>query len=723
VTGVVDLRQAGTWFAIPTGDVQGDIAVMPRSIVIDYATFQRQLLPALRATLGTTTPVLNSSLTDLPPVDVEAHITVDHRGYPSDPARAVVWTGGLQHLLERQAPGSIVVSDQAAEPLTLAQADATNAKILFLLLGIPGLLAAAALGLASESALAEAHRREEALLRLRGASDAQLVRATAAQAVLAGLLGAVLGLVVAGAAVSAVDGRAVWHDAPAGRLAVSLSLAVGAGAVIVLLRLIRLVRAGKRSEVTAERRLLERGWAPAWRRHRLDLAAIGIGVAILLVTLLTGGLKQTQVEGTSLALSFYVLLAPIALWLGISLLAIRGLLGAFGRWARPERARPLGTWREAALRWLGRRPARTAVALVLGTLAVAFGTNVVAFVGTYRAAKHADARAAFGSDLHVTPATELPVPLPKLGPGVAATTPVVTIPVRAGTDRKTALAIDPATYPRAITDSIRLSSGQGIDALVHNPSAVLVSQEIVQLFAVRVGDPLPLTVFPDDEEKSRNMTLRVAGIYRSAPPTEPPTELIVSARRFPPWLLPVPDFFLARVAPGRTPAAVAKELQSSQVGRSFQVTTIHDRSRWTPRSLAALNLGGLSQIEAAGAALIAAIGVAVLGAFVVLERRREFAVLRTLGAETSQQLTAPAQEGLIAVAGSILLGVPIGLGLGLLAVRVLGLFFTLPPPLLSVPGWPLAAFVLLVAGVSALALGGALVAVSRVRTAAVLREP
>ena len=58
-----------------------------------------------------------------------------------------------------------------------------------------------------------------------------------------------------------------------------------------------------------------------------------------------------------------------------------------------------------------------------------------------------------------------------------------------------------------------------------------------------------------------------------------------------------------------------------------------------------------------------------------------------------------------------------------LAVRVLNLFFTLPPPFVSVPAGPLAAFVLLVAGTSALALSVALAAVARIRVASVLREP
>ena len=73
---------------------------------------------------------------------------------------------------------------------------------------------------------------------------------------------------------------------------------------------------------------------------------------------------------------------------------------------------------------------------------------------------------------------------------------------------------------------------------------------------------------------------------------------------------------------------------------------------------------------------------------------REFAVLEAVGADTSQVVTGPAQEGVVAVLGSTVIGLPLGLGLGALAVRELGLF-TLPPPVLTIPAATLAGFVLL----------------------------
>jgi hypothetical protein len=437
-------------------------------------------------------------------------------------------------------------------------------------------------------------------------------------------------------------------------------------------------------------------------------------------------LKPTPVavsQGSTLGLSFYVLLAPIALWLGLSLLAVRGLLAFSRRVTRPDRAQPLTSWRGAGLRWLGRRPARTGVALLLGALAVAFGTEVVAFVATYGAAKRADAAAAFGSDLRLTPGDPL-YTLPRLGSHVAGVSPMHEVPVRVGSDRKTILVVNLASYSKTATVAPSIIAGGGIPALRRDPAGVVVAQEIATDLGVKTGDTLPLTLFPDDQDKSRNLNFHVVGTFRSFPPSNPYAELVTSSAGVPPYLVPRPDFYLARVAAGHSPAAVAAELRGrTDVQRRFAVSTLSDQAHFGPRSLTTLNLSGLNRIEAIGAALIAAVGVAVLGGFLVLERRREFAVLEVVGADRSQVVEGPAQEGIVTGLGSLVIGLPLGLLLGLLVVRVLGLFFTLPPPLLSVPAGTLGAFVVLMAVASAVALGGALAAVTRLSASAALREP
>jgi putative ABC transport system permease protein len=726
--GTVDLRSAlSTWFSIPTGDVQGDVALVPRAIVVPFAAFQHTLLRAFKTALGPTTPVLNPGLTDLPPVSVEAHVAIDHRAYPPDPGSAVVWSDALRHLLERRAPpGSIVVADNAAEPLTEASSDATNAKILFLLLGIPGALAAAALGLAAQSALAEAQRREDGLLRLRGATEADLVRLASAQAAVAACSGAALGLLAAFGAVSAVERDAAWHGVPGGSLALAVAAGVAIGAFTTGLRLLLLVRASRRVDVVAQRRLLERGWRPLWLRAHLDLVAIAIGLVILGVNLLSGGLRPSPVaasQAATLGLSFYVLLAPIALWVGLTLLAVRLLLAWSRRRTSLGRGGSLPSWPAAALRWLGRRPARTGVALTLGALAVAFGSEVVTFVATYGSAKQRDDAAAFGADLRIVPGDPLST-LPRLRDAVARVTPIREVPVRAGTDRKTVMAIDLRTYSQTVAVAPTITAGAGLDGLRRRRSGIVVAQEIAADLGVRPGDNLPLTVFPDDKDRSRNVNFHVVGVFRSFPPSDPYAEMVTSTAALPPYLLPRPDFYLARASKG-TPAAAAAAALKALPGfrKRFAVGTLPQRAQTAPRSLTVLNLGGLKWIESVGAGLIGALGVALLAAFLVLERRRELAILQMVGATSSQALTAPALECVVAVVGSVLIGLPLGLLLSMLAVRVLGLFFALPPPVLSVPVATLALFVLAMVVASAVTVAGALRGIAHVGTVTMLREP
>jgi putative ABC transport system permease protein len=262
-------------------------------------------------------------------------------------------------------------------------------------------------------------------------------------------------------------------------------------------------------------------------------------------------------------------------------------------------------------------------------------------------------------------------------------------------------------------------AGEGVEAFRRDPTAALLAKEIATEFQLGPGDLLTLTVYPDDEGRTRTLKLRVAGVFRSFPPTEPYAEVVISAAALP-APVPNPDFYLARVAPTHSPTQVADELRR---GAGFSVTTISQLTLQERRSLTALNLRGLSRLEAVAAGLVAAVGVAVLGAFLVLERRREMAVLRAVGATTRQLLTGPAIEGAIAVFGSLAIGIPIGVGLSVITIRVLGLFFVLPPPLVVLPTATLGGLAGFTVLTSALALAVTLRVVARRAAASVLREP
>jgi putative ABC transport system permease protein len=262
-------------------------------------------------------------------------------------------------------------------------------------------------------------------------------------------------------------------------------------------------------------------------------------------------------------------------------------------------------------------------------------------------------------------------------------------------------------------------TGSGLEELAKEPNGVLLHSELAADAKLGVGDTASLTIFPDDPERAAEVQLRVVGIFSSVPPTSAGAEIVTTVAALPRASTVPPDFYLARVAPGRLPADVAASLRDGPLAQKFAVTAV---SAPEERGLTALNLAGLSLIESVGAALMAAIGCATLGAFLVLERRREFAILHAVGADARQILTGPLLEGVLVVLGSLGIGVPVGLGLGVLAVRILGLFFTLEPPLLAAPAGQLLALALFMVLASSVALGTTLAGVSRVRAASLLRE-
>ncbi|GAC1305233.1 MAG: hypothetical protein NVSMB16_00680 [Acidimicrobiales bacterium] len=732
-TGTVDLRKADTWFAVTAGDNQGDVHFVPESIVVDYGIFAERLLPGLRqialsaADAGAGTPGQTSGTVVPGVVSLQAHVGIDHAVFASDPSVALRRSTGLRRTLERSSPGQVTAIDNLGDALGAAKGDAINAKILFLFLGIPGVLVAAGLAVATAIALAAAQRREVALLRLRGATARQIAALTLATAVTIGVVGSVVGLALGAGAVTLLLGSGIWRGASASSVAISAILGVGIGLAVTAVSLRATSKAAQRASVVDQRRQLDLAWRPGWRRLRLDLWAIGIGLAVLAINASTGGFRRTSVDGATLAATFYLLIAPIALWAGVTLLGVRVLAALLRRATTPERARPLGTWSGSAFRWLGRRPGRTASTIVIGALAVAFGTNLLAFVHTYDAAKRSEAAISVGADVRVTPAIITPAPVPPLSNAdVRSSTAVRVVTVTAGTDKRSALAVDPPTYASTVEATtpvmVGTSRSAALAAIAADPTGILVSKKFAADFSIAVGDAVNVTV-PDAAGKPVALTLRALGRFSSAAPTVPGSDLIMNVAALPPGTLAPPDFYLARAATGHPAEQVASRVASAAGPRqAWTVTTLRTALAKEQNTLATLNLAGLSRIEIAGTIVIAALGIAVLGAFLILERRREYAVMRSLGASTRQVLVPPAVEGLTTVAASVLLGVPVGLGMAIISARILNPLFTLRPPLLRVDPLALAGLVAGVLAATAIAMVVTLVGVARLRTVSVLRE-
>src|SRR6185295_4862189 len=126
----------------------------------------------------------------------QVHARLDHH-LPSDPAAAYSNVTGQARNLEVHLAGSGLVGDNLGATLAGARSDALYAQVLFLFLGTPGAILAGLLTAAVAASGRDRRRREQALLRTRGATTRQLVGLGISEACLVGMIGSALGLIIA----------------------------------------------------------------------------------------------------------------------------------------------------------------------------------------------------------------------------------------------------------------------------------------------------------------------------------------------------------------------------------------------------------------------------------------------------------------------------------------------------------------------------------------------
>ena len=170
----------------------------------------------------------------------------------------------------------------------MAKADAAVAKRMFLFLGLPGLLLAGFLAAYAGSVLAASQRREHANLRLRGANRGHLTRILAYRTTALAGAGSLLGTVAGFASILVILGPSALFEASATQLALSALLAVSAGVFATGLALYLPGRRALAREVSGERREMAEERPAAWRRWRLDYAAVLIAGGAALVALRNG---------------------------------------------------------------------------------------------------------------------------------------------------------------------------------------------------------------------------------------------------------------------------------------------------------------------------------------------------------------------------------------------------------------------------------------------------
>ncbi len=692
VGGSADFSKADALFASRSPDTQGEFAQVANVIVVPLTVFENQVLPALRVDASAPSTVLKAA----PVMELDLH--VDRARLAADPTVAAITTEGLKRSVERTFPGRVSAIDNLTDTLNSVRGDTILAKVLFLFLGLPGVLLAAYLSRYAGGLLSQAQRRERATLSARGAQPAHLVRALTYTTVAISLLGSITGLGLGLLLVALVLGPQALRTASPESFVLSAGLSLLAGGLTTALALYLPARRAMLAETGEERRELQVTATPAWLRLRLDLVLIAAAAVVWVVTNLSGGFKPTAAEGQTVSLSFYTLLAPLLGWLGVTLLAVRVLLFAGGRLSR-RRSSSFGSLVGGTLRRsVQRRPLALASGLLAVALAVAFGSSVVVLAATYDAEKQADARFVVGSDLRVTPSTLVP----QTGafaarlqvPGVTAVAPVAQTSAIVGTDKRTLIAIDPASFGAAASfpDSFLVGStgAQAMAALRNDPAAILVSVELARTFNVQPGDQVNMTLPGPGGTGSVPVTMHAAALFKNFPAYPQGTDLVANLA----YVQTVTgsqkiDLFLLRAAdPSSAGVAKIAAAVTQASGRSAPVlvdTTATAINR-DASSLAAVNMHGLGNLEAVFTILMSSAGIAIFVFGLLLQRRKEYVTMRALGIRMAQLRLLVLGEASAVAALSLVVGGAVGCAMALMFVQILSPIFTIPPDSVTLPG-------------------------------------
>ncbi|MFD4549340.1 ABC transporter permease [Streptomyces sp. NPDC058466] len=704
VAGVVDLPQADSLFQKVGAPSQTQPTAPPDNVV---------LLPA--ADFASLTGHATG-------VTTQIHAARD-AALPTDPAAAFTAVTGSAHHLEARASGGAIVGNNLGAALDSARQDALYAQILFLFLGVPGAVLAAALTASVAAAGGERRRQEQGLLRLRGLRPRRIASLSGLEAALVGVTGGLAGLGIA-----ALTGRIAFGSASFGTsagqwilwyvLAFVLGAAVAAGAVLApALRDLRTVT------VADTRRAERRTGSPWWMRYGLDFALL---IGSWLVFRASSGNQYALVlapEGVpSISVSYWAFLGPALLWLGAALLLWRLTLlalthgrGVLTRLSRPFASHLAGT--TAAV--LSRRRRPLARSVVLLALAVSFAVSTATFNATYKQQAEVDARLTNGADVTVTEPPGARTPPSAASAlkvsGVHHVEPIQHRFAYVGSDLQDLYGVRPDTIASATSLQDAYFSGGSaatlMERLANRPDGLLVSAETVKDFQLAPGDTVNLRVQDARTKALRTVPFHYVGVAKEFP-TAPKDSFFVANASYVAKATGSDAIGAFLLDTGGTHQKQVAARLRHRLGTGATVTDLTQTRGTVGTSLTSVDLAGLTRIELAFAVLLAAGAGGLVLALGLAERRRTFAIATVLGARPRQLRGMVLTEALLLTVGGLAGGALIGWALSEMLVKVLTGVFDPPPAGLSVPG----AYLTLTASAAAVAVLAA--ALNGVRRAA-----
>lgn len=724
VDGVVDLPYADSLFQSVGAPSGATPQAPPDNVLLMPLDQWHALFDPVAASTAAPQSVVN-----------QVHVALDTSGLPHSPTDAFTAVTRKAHNVESRMAGGAIVGNNLGARLDAARSDALYARVLFLFLGLPGVILSILLTVNVVAMGTLRRQRDQALLRLRGCSLPQVLGLACAEALLAGIVGGALGVIAAAVALRTIyRDQAVAFETSRFLLWMGIAVSVGIATAVVTIGL-SAWRAYRSISVAGSRASMHRPGRSFPVFFGLDLVALGLSALIYWQAGRNGYQVVLAPEGlASVSVSYSTFLAPLFLWVGASLLVMRvarWLLAHQGGLPRPVVRAFSGRLAPLVSSSLSLQRARIATGIVLIVIAVAFALSTSIFNATYQRQAVVDAELSNGSDVTMSGSTGAGSDLSSwqspVGqvPGVAAVVPMQHRFAYVGTDLQDMYGIDPGTLDQAARISDTFFVGDNAETVLQRlaatPDGVLISPETVTDFQLQVGDAINLRMQLKADGQYHTVPFHVVGVAREFP-TAPSDSFLVANASYLATATGSASIETLLLKTNDPPAAVAGRIRE-QIGPAsgIHVRDINEQRHIINSGLTSISLNGLTRVELVFAVIMAAAGAGLM-LFVGLESvQRTVAVSRALGATPRQLGSFIWSEAGVLVIGGLTGGVALGWMIAAMLANLLTGVFDPPPAAMTIP-WSYIALVLLVTVGSVAAAARTTIGLSQRRILETIRQ-
>ena len=679
VEGIVDLPNADSLFQAVGAPAGAAPQAPPDNVLLLPITVWHQLFDP-QSTIRPDT------------VNSQIHIRLRRNDLPADPEAAYLAAAGAGRNFEARMAGTALLANNLQARLDAVRGDSLYARLLFLFLGAPGALLAFLLSASVAAAGADQRRRDLALLRVRSVPMRQILTLYAGEALLVAAFGIGAGLLLAWMLSSIVLHAPFWSPRTEWWFAVARFFGLAATAASLFLPVFLSLR---RPSAPPVLRNIYGGVLPFRRRNPIDAGLLLLAAILFWRSQASGYQIVLAPEGVAqTAVDYYAFLAPLALWLGLALLAERLLdvlldraRGAISAGLRLL-AGALAALVAAALARQRLRLGRNAVLLLV---AISFAVSTAIFDTTYNAQSLVDARLTNGADVTVSGASGYPDLAARLAPlpGVSALQPMQHRYAYVGSDLQDLYGIDARHIGEATSMSDAYfqgaSSAATLARLASTPDGVLVSEETVSDYQLNPGDLINLRLQNAGDHQYHVVPFHFIGVVREFPTAPRDSFLVANAAYVAAQTgSNAADILLLRAAgDARLLAAEVRRATAGDPG--IKTSDLGSSLRLIQSSLVAVDLSGLTRIELVFAILMAAGAAGIIFVLNIADRRRQLVILWALGASPRQIAAFVWGEAIVVLGAGLALGLAAGFGVALMLIRQLTGVFDPPPQALTVP--------------------------------------